>query len=72
MVGISRFSGGNVLSQSAEKNRTGILRSFTDPGIEKFCITGIGHDFLSNFFVSQRRKKTVDESLSVSFNLGNR
>ena len=36
MVGISRFSGGNVLSHSAEKNRTGILQCLTDPGIEKF------------------------------------
>ena len=36
MVGKSRFSGGNVLSHSAEKNRTGILRCFTDPGIENF------------------------------------
>ena len=36
MVGISRFSGGNVLSHSVEKNRTGILRCFTDSGIENF------------------------------------
>ena len=36
MVGISRFSGGNVLSHSAEKNRTAILQCFSDSSIEKF------------------------------------
>ena len=36
MGGISRFSVRNVLSHSAEKNRTGIFQCFTDSGNEKF------------------------------------
>ena len=34
--GVSRFSVRNVLSHSAERNRTGILQCFTDSGIEIF------------------------------------
>ena len=34
--GISRFSVRNVLSHSAENNRTGIFQWFTDSGIESF------------------------------------
>ena len=34
--GVSRFSIRNVLSHSAERNRTGIPQCFTDSGVENF------------------------------------
>ena len=49
-----------LLSHSAEKNRTGILQCVTELGIKNFfCIRAIGQDFFSNFFVSQCRKKML-------------
>ena len=72
MVGISQFSGGNVLSHSAEKNRTGIHQCFTDPGIEKFYSLEESFMIFCRNFSSHSGEKNAEESFRVSFSLGYR
>ena len=55
--GVSKFSVGNFLSESAEKFRRGTLQSFIKFEYRKnLCFRGLCDDLLSKFFVSQCRK----------------
>ena len=65
--GASRVSVEKFLPYKAEKFRRGTLSFSLFPRIGKKYASKGCHDFLSNFFVSQYRKKSVEEPFCAVF-----